>query len=246
MLKCWIKSADQRPTFRYCLETLKSIEAKTSPFTVITMTTSDTFKYWSSTSTGSSGLHSGMNLTTATGSGIPIRTEQVFRPIEPVTNTNCSDVTKPTAGVPKYLELMYDDSQDSNSEQSLQIPVQHSVVPQIPQGMIRPNSREIQSVSQRNSLAIRPNNMITDDGYEIPISDFPNDRNNNKNTVTRSLSNSSTMPSVDPEEIRRSLEQALQLLPNRNSHPLSLGKQTTNKLINDSHSNESLMQRNVA
>lgn len=240
MLKCWNYSAEQRPNFRYCLETLKALQSKTNNYSKITTQfTADGFKYWSSSSaTGSSGLHSGLS------SGIPLRTGQVFRPIEPVTNnTNSINVAKPTVGIPKYLELMYDESQDSNSEQSLAISPTHQMVPQIPVGVVKPNARELQALSQRSSLALRPN-----DGYEIPINGFE-ETGRAKNSASRSNSNSSTMPSMDPEEIRISLELALQSMPNRNSHPISLGiggKQASNKLLNDSHSNESLMQRNVA
>lgn len=221
MLKCWNYSADQRPTFRYCLEVLKTLESRTNQYAKITAQfTADAFKYWSSTTTDSSGVNS----------GVPINSKHVFRPIQVEASNGCA-IPKATP-VPKYLELMYDDSQDENSSgQSVSIQGK----PQIPQPMIR------------TSLLVNKPSPTQQDGYEIPLN-FDNDTNNNSknNPVSRSNSNSSTLPSVDPEEIRKSLEKTLNSHSNRHSHPLSLDISPTKHFLNNGLSNENLIQHNVA
>jgi hypothetical protein len=214
MLKCWNYSPEQRPTFRYSLEILKALKSRTNQYAKITAQfTADAFKYWSSTTTDSS------------------NSKHVFRPIQVEASNGCA-IPKATP-VPKYLELMYDDSQDENSSgQSISIEGK----PQMPQGMIRTSHPIIPTIKQ---------SPTQQDGYEIPLN-FDNDSNNNfKIPVSRSHSNSSTLPSVDPEEIRISLEKTLNSNSNRNSHPLSLDISPTKHFLNNGLSNENLIQHNV-
>ena len=171
MLKCWNYSADQRPNFRYCLEVLQSLQDQTSEYTKITTQfTADQFKNWSS------------------GSGQILSSTMQQIANNPTLVTPPSSASSQVIAIPKYLELMYDESLDSNNNAG------DDDEPKIPQ-ILRNNSRASGSShnSKRSSVGMR--SLIQGDGYEIPIASdiLELKRISLSDNKHRTLSNSSTV-----------------------------------------------------
>ncbi|XP_055642898.1 proto-oncogene tyrosine-protein kinase ROS isoform X2 [Toxorhynchites rutilus septentrionalis] len=167
MLKCWSYSPEDRPTFRYLLEVLKSLKERTSDSIQITSQfpckVQNDIKFGSGSGTG-------------TGSGGAFI-------ITPPTSSSSSGATLITTTIPKYLELVYDDSNSNTSRYSTG-----------------------EDVPLTAGLPAAANQVMpTDNGYEIPINDIllrqqhPGASCNNKGRTFSSsstVSNVSTLPVV--------------------------------------------------
>lgn len=131
MLKCWSYSPEDRPTFRYLLEILKSLKERTSDS--IQITSQFPCKVQNDIKFGSSGSGGAFIIT-------------------PPTSSSGSGATVMTTTIPKYLELVYDDSNSNNSKCSTgeDVPLTSGLMVAVP-----------------NSPT-----LTTDNGYEIPIHDI--------------------------------------------------------------------------
>ncbi|XP_058444154.1 protein sevenless isoform X2 [Malaya genurostris] len=163
MLKCWSYSPEDRPTFRYCLEELKSLQERTSDSILIT--SQFPCKVQNDIKFGNSGSGGAFIIT-------------------PATSSSSSGATVMTTTIPKYLELVYDDSNSNNSKCSTgeEVPLTVGLV----NGSLSPSA-------------------LTDNGYEIPINEILQRQqtascsNSNKGRTFSSsstVSNLSTVPSV--------------------------------------------------
>ncbi|XP_055536181.1 proto-oncogene tyrosine-protein kinase ROS isoform X2 [Wyeomyia smithii] len=125
MMKCWSYSPDDRPTFRYCLDILQSLEKRTSDS--IQITSQFPCKVQNDIKFGNSGSGGAFIIT-------------------PPTSSSSSGATVMSTMIPKYLELVYDDSNSTNSKCSTggeDVPLTAGLMNSLP--------------------------MPTDNGYEIPI-----------------------------------------------------------------------------
>lgn len=170
MLKCWNYSADQRPTFRYCLDVLQLLQEQTSQYTrITTQFTADQFKNWSS------------------GSGQILSNAMQNIVNHPIVATPPSSASSQVAiPIPKYLELMYDQSLDSNNNEG------DEEQPK-PPTIMRNNSRASANSfnSKRSSVGVQ--SLIHSDGYEIPIANDILELKRMSLDKHRTLSNSSTV-----------------------------------------------------
>ena len=171
MLKCWNYSADQRPTFRYCLDVLQLLQDQTSQYTKITTQfTADQFKNWSS------------------GSGQILSSAMQNIVNQPIVVTPLSSASSQVPiSIPKYLELMYDESLDSNNNEGDEEQPKPPII-------VRNNSRAsaISVNSKRSSVGVK--SLVQGDGYEIPIAnDILELKMMSLVDKHRTLSNSSTV-----------------------------------------------------
>lgn len=158
MLKCWSYSPEDRPTFRYILEELKKHKAGTSDSIKITSQfpckVQNDIKF-----VGNSGSGGGFIIT------------------PPTSSSGGSGATVMTTTIPKYLELVYDDSHSQNSKCSTgeDVPLTVGLPP---------------ASSQQNQV------MPTDNGYEIPINEILLRQHSSNSIKGRTFSNSSTVSNV--------------------------------------------------
>ncbi|XP_055602255.1 proto-oncogene tyrosine-protein kinase ROS isoform X2 [Uranotaenia lowii] len=147
MLKCWSYSPEERPTFRYCLEELKSLKERTSDSIQIT-------------SQFPSKVQNDIKFSSSGGSGGFIITP-------PTSSSSSSGATMTTTTIPKYLELVYDDNHSSNSRCSTseEVPLTVGLVSSAAQSS--PTSGLVSSSSSNH-----PPMNATDNGYEIPINEM--------------------------------------------------------------------------
>lgn len=194
MNKCWNFSADQRPTFRYCLEVLQLLQEKTNHYIKITTQfPAEPFKLISS---NCSSIINEQHNSYQGSLGTP-------------SNTNNCALEQQTS-IPKYLELMYDESLDSNNNDNMSgaLPAMHLCEQHQPESLI---SRQALRNSQRSSWISQQ--TIKDNGYEIPISLDSSTVNNNlvNNSKSRTLSNSSTVSNKSNTKLPSSI----------NDHPIN-------------------------
>ncbi|XP_062538057.1 proto-oncogene tyrosine-protein kinase ROS isoform X2 [Armigeres subalbatus] len=158
MLKCWSYSPEDRPTFRYLLEILKSLKERTS----------DSIKI---TSQFPCKVQNDIKFVGNSGSG------GNFIITPPTSSSGGSGATVMTTTIPKYLELVYDDSHSQNSKCSTgeDVPLTVGLPPASP---------------QQNQV------MPTDNGYEIPINEILLRKHSNNSIKGRTFSSSSTVSNV--------------------------------------------------
>ncbi|XP_039452249.1 proto-oncogene tyrosine-protein kinase ROS isoform X4 [Culex pipiens pallens] len=154
MLKCWSYSPEDRPTFRYLLEVLKSLKERTSDS--IQITSQFPCKVQNGAIFNRSYLLSDINHNPfmadikfgSSGSGGAFI-------ITPPTSSSGSGATVMTTTIPKYLELVYDDNHSSNSKCSTgeDVPLTTGLT------VALPNCQQTMGET-------------TDNGYEIPIHDI--------------------------------------------------------------------------
>ncbi|XP_029733314.1 proto-oncogene tyrosine-protein kinase ROS isoform X3 [Aedes albopictus] len=178
MLKCWSYSPDDRPTFRYLLEVLKNLKEETSDS--IKITSQFPCKVQNGAVFNRSYLLSDINHNpfmadikfvgnSGSGGGFIIT--------PPTSSSGGSGATVMTTTIPKYLELVYDDSQCQNSKCSTgeDVPLTVGLPPASP---------------QQNQV------MPTDNGYEIPINEILLRQHSSNSIKGRTFSNSSTVSNV--------------------------------------------------
>ncbi|XP_062538059.1 proto-oncogene tyrosine-protein kinase ROS isoform X4 [Armigeres subalbatus] len=178
MLKCWSYSPEDRPTFRYLLEILKSLKERTSDS--IKITSQFPCKVQNGAVFNRSYLLSDINhnpfmadikFVGNSGSG------GNFIITPPTSSSGGSGATVMTTTIPKYLELVYDDSHSQNSKCSTgeDVPLTVGLPPASP---------------QQNQV------MPTDNGYEIPINEILLRKHSNNSIKGRTFSSSSTVSNV--------------------------------------------------
>lgn len=181
---------DQRPTFRYCLEILQQLHERKNLYAQIVAEFPHDVPYKYVSSDDSSIMNEKQNVNLNETS---------------IENTN---VSLGTPSIPKYLELMYDET-DGRSIENMSAPLNYC----------EKHQNEENNISYRNSQKLS-NIKVKDDGYEIPISLDPtldinaNNELNNSLSKSRTLSNSSTvsnksehypvLPTTLPETCKRS------------------------------------------
>ncbi|XP_065076468.1 proto-oncogene tyrosine-protein kinase ROS isoform X3 [Ochlerotatus camptorhynchus] len=157
MLKCWSYSPEDRPTFRYLLEVLKSLKERTSDSIQITSQfpckVQNDIKF-----VGNSGSGGGFIIT------------------PPTSSSGGSGATLMTTTIPKYLELVYEDSHSQNSKCSTgeDVPLTVGLPPPQHQNQVMP----------------------TDNGYEIPIHEILLRQHSSNSIKGRTFSSSSTVSNV--------------------------------------------------
>lgn len=168
MTKCWNR-LDQRPTFRYCLEILSQLHDNCMYLYAdveLPFPNDMTCKYVSSDD--SSVVNEKLNSMELNETSAEMMNNQ-----------------QPTS-IPKYLELMYDDNDERNTENMCEAPLNYSDKYQ--------NNNNI-----NNNIDNHQRTIKDESGYEIPISfekELDINANNELNSSlskSRTLSNSSTI-----------------------------------------------------
>ncbi|KFB37897.1 AGAP000015-PA-like protein [Anopheles sinensis] len=153
MKYCWRFSPEQRPTFRYCLEVLKALRENTSEDTQIIAPFPAKLQQEAVSNPGYLVSEPGNNAFPA--GTLRYRQHGECDPAllgTPPTSSSGSSGAAASVGGPKYLELLYEDSnEEQHSHQLAQLPPQQGS----PAGQ------------EKVPILVPP----TDNGYEIPITD---------------------------------------------------------------------------
>lgn len=187
MAKCWNR-VDQRPTFRYCLETLQQLQEQKNLYAQIEAQFPHDVPYKCVSSDDSSILN------------------EKF--CSNLNETSIDHISQGTPSMPKYLELMYDENLDSRSIENMC---------EAPMNFCEKHQNDENNISYRNSqklsnikddgyeipLTLNPTLDIT-----------ANNELNNSLSKSRTLSNSSTvsnksehfpiLPDAFPDSCKRS------------------------------------------
>lgn len=163
MAKCWNR-VDQRPTFRYCLESLQQLHERKNLYAQIEAQFPHDVPYKYVSSDDSSVVNDKVNSSICE------------------TSFEQSNVSLGVLSMPKYLELKYDENPDSRN-------IDNNMC-EAPLNYCEKHHNDDNNISYSDSL--NETNM-KDDGYEIPITLDPNLDINANNEINNSLSKSRTL-----------------------------------------------------